>query len=370
VTQERPPSPQPSPARGEGADRGDTPTIHEGLGPSRTGPFAGNRPRRIDRRPFVLLAVLLLLLVVMVAGIALGAVRVPLGDVWAVLTGDRTGTQRFIIWNLRLPRVLLAAMVGMNLAVAGSVLQSVTRNPLADPQLLGLSAGGALLAVVALRIAPGAALGSLPPLTFLGSLAGALLVYLLAWRGGVSPLRLILAGVAVGALLTALTTGLLLASPLTVQVIMSWLSGAFYARSWPYVRTLAPYWAVGLTAAWLFARRLDVLALGDEPAASLGVRVQRLRAILTAIAALLTGSTVAVAGQIGFVGLIVPHAARMLVGTGHRYSLPVAALLGASLLVAADIIARTIAAPRELPVGIVTAVIGAPAFLYLLRRRI
>jgi iron complex transport system permease protein len=325
---------------------------------------------RLDRRPLILAAALLLLLVVMLAGIMFGSVRVPPGDVWAVLTGDRTGTGRFIVWNLRLPRVLLAALVGMNLAVAGAILQSITRNPLADPHLLGLSAGGAFLAVLLLRIAPGAALANLPLIAFLGALAGALIVYLLAWRGGVSPTRFILAGVAVGALFGAFTTGILLTSSLTIQAIMSWLAGGFYARSWPHVQTLLPYSLVGLAGALLVARRLDVLALGDEPAEVLGIRVQRLRALLTGLAALLTGSAVAVAGLIGFVGLIVPHAARMLVGSGNRYVLPLAALLGATLLVGSDVVARTIAAPRELPVGIVTAVLGAPAFLYLLRRRL
>lgn len=305
----------------------------------------------------------------MVLGIALGSVRVPLADVIASLLGEHTGARRSIVWNLRLPRVLLAALVGVNLAVAGSILQSLTRNPLADPHLLGLSAGGALLVVLGLRLTPTLALTNLPLLAFVGSLAGAAIVYLLAWQGGVSPARLILAGVAVGALFGAFTTGLLLTSTLTIQAIMSWLAGGLYARSWPHVRILAPYAAGGILAALLLARRLDVLALGDEPAAVLGLRVQRMRAILTGLAALLTGSAVAVAGLIGFVGLVVPHVARMLVGSGHRYALPLAALLGAALLVGADIIARTIAAPRELPVGIVTAAIGAPGFVYLLRRR-
>ena len=330
---------------------------------------AVRRAGRFDRRLLVLLGGVALLLVVMLAGVALGSVRVPLADIWAVLLGEHTGARRYIVWNLRLPRVLLAALVGMNLAIAGGILQSVTRNPLADPHLLGLSAGGALAAVLALRIAPGTAIGNLPPLAFAGAVAGAAIVYLLAWRGGVSPTRLILAGVAIGSLFAAFTTGLLLSSSLTVQAIMSWLAGGLYARSWPHVHILAPYWAAGTVLALLLARQLDVLALGDEPAAALGVRVQRLRAALTALAALLTGSAVAVAGLIGFVGLVVPHVARMLVGAGHRYTLPLAALLGGALLVASDLVARTIADPRELPVGIVTAAVGAPFFIYLLRRR-
>ena len=305
----------------------------------------------------------------MVAGIALGSVRIPLPDVWAGVRGEGTGATTFIVRNLRLPRVLLATLVGMNLALAGAILQSVTRNPLADPHLLGLSAGGALAAVLAFHYAPGAGVGTLAPIAFAGSLAGAAAVYLLAWRGGVSPTRLILAGVAIGAIFASFTTGLLLSSSLTTQAIMAWLAGGFYGRSWPHVRVLLPYWAIGLAGVMLLARRLDVLALGDEPASVLGVRVQRLRALLTGLAAFLTGSAVAAAGLIGFVGLVVPHAARLLVGSSHRYLLPMAAILGGALLVGSDIVARTVAAPRELPVGIVTAVIGAPAFLYLLRRR-
>lgn len=331
---------------------------------------AGGRRRQRDRRPLLLLIAAAILVMVMVAGVSLGSVRVSLADIWPALLGDHTGSGRFIVWNLRLPRVLLAVLVGMNLAVAGAILQSVTRNPLADPHLLGLSAGGALAAVLALHLAPAMAVGNLPPLAFGGSLLGAAIVYTLAWRGGVSPTRLILAGVAIGALFTAFTTGLLLSSSLTIQAIMSWLAGGLYARSWQYVRILAPYWAGGMVAAMLLARQLDVLALGDEPASVLGLRVQRLRALLTGLAALLTGSAVAVAGLIGFVGLVVPLVARMLVGSGNRYVLPMSALLGGSLLVASDLIARTVASPRELPVGIVTAAIGAPFFIYLLRSRV
>lgn len=323
-----------------------------------------------DRRPWLLLGALLLLGAVMIAGIALGAVRIPVSDVIASLAGDHEGARRSIVWNLRLPRVLIAALVGMNLAIAGTLLQSVTRNPLADPHLLGLSAGGALLAVLLLKIDPAASAGRIPPVAFAGSLAGAAVVYLLAWRGGVSPNRLLLAGVAVGAIFSALATGILLTSTLTAQALMSWLAGGFYARTWPHFDVLWPYWAAGSAVAMLLARQLDVLALGDEPASVLGIRVQRVRLLLTALAALLTGSAVAVAGLIGFVGLVIPHLARMLVGAGHRYLLPMAAILGAALLVGSDIIARMIAAPRELPVGIVTAVLGAPVFIYLLRRRV
>lgn len=324
----------------------------------------------IDKRPFALAATALLLAATVVAGVAWGAVRLPPGEVVTrLLEHDRTGSG-YIVWNLRLPRVLLAVLVGVNLGLAGALLQSLTRNPLAEPHLLGISAGAGLAAVLALKLAPGIPFTRLPVLAFGGALLGAALVYGLAWRGGVSPLRLVLAGVAVGALLTAFTTGLLLTSQITLQTTMSWLAGGLSARTWPHLRSLLPYSVVGAVLALGLARSLDVLALGDEPAAGLGLRVERMRALFVGVAALLTGSAVAVAGLIGFVGLIVPHVARLLVGPRHAYLLPVSALLGGALLVAADAVARTIAAPRELPIGIVTAVAGAPFFLYLLRRAV
>jgi iron complex transport system permease protein len=321
-----------------------------------------------DRRPLALLGAALLLAATVLVGVAYGSVRVPLGEVVTkLIEHDRTGSG-YIVWNLRLPRVLLAVLVGMNLGLAGALLQSLTRNPLAEPNLLGISAGGGLAAVLALKLSPGIDFTRLPLLAFAGSLLGAGLVYGLAWRGGVSPLRLVLAGVAVGALLSAFTTGILLTSQITLQTTMSWLAGGLSARSWAHLNIIRWYWLSGTVLALLMARRLDVLALGDEPATGLGLRVQWIRALATGIAALLTGSAVAVAGLIGFVGLIVPHLARMLVGPRHSYLLPVSALLGGVLLVASDAVARTIAAPRELPIGIVTAVAGAPFFLYLLRR--
>jgi iron complex transport system permease protein len=319
----------------------------------------------------VLLGVALLLGVTLVAGVTFGNVRVPVSQVWeALIEGKHTGGGRYIVWNLRLPRVLLAVLVGMNLGLAGALLQSLTRNPLAEPHLLGISAGGGLAAVLALKLAPGIDFNRLPMIAFGGALLGAALVYGLAWRGGVAPLRLVLAGVAVGALLTAFTTGLLLTSQITLQTTMSWLAGGLAARTWPHLAIIVWYWAAGTSITLLLARWLDILALGDEPATGLGLRVQAVRALFVGLAALLTGSAVAVAGMIGFVGLIVPHVARILVGPRHSYLLPVSALLGGTLLVAADAVARTIAAPRELPIGIVTAVAGAPFFLYLLRRAV
>ena len=322
---------------------------------------------KLDRRPLILLLGLLLLVGAGLVGAMAGAVRTPFADVWAALTGTRSG-RAALIWNLRIPRVLLAATVGANLALAGALLQSLTRNALAEPHLLGISAGGGLAAVLALKLNPATPFSQLPPVSFAGALLAAFLVYGLAWKQGVAPLRLVLAGVATGALLTALTTGILLTSQITLQTTMLWLSGGLSARTWSHLQALLPFTIGGLLVTVLLARALDVLALGDEPAAALGLPVQLVRGVVLAVVALLTGSSVAVAGLIGFVGLIVPHIARLLVGPRHAYLLPVSAILGGVLLVCADAIARTVAAPRELPIGIVTAVMGAPFFLWMLRR--
>ncbi len=324
---------------------------------------------RVDRRPFVLAGVVGLLALTIVVGASIGSLRIPISDVWAAITGERTGLAR-VVWNLRLPRVLLAVLVGANLGVAGALLQSVTRNPLAEPNLLGISAGAGLAAVLALRLDPGFGFTRLPIVAVAGALAAAALVYGLAWRGGASPMRLVLAGVAVGALLASFTTFILLTSQITVQTTMTWLSGGLSARTWTHLHALEPYSAVGLLGALLLARKLDVLALGDDPATGLGLPVQWLRAAAIVVVALLTGSAVAVAGMIGFVGLIVPHLARYLIGPRHGWNLPVSGMLGAILVVGADAVARTAASPRELPIGIVTAVAGAPFFLWLLRRAV
>ncbi len=305
-----------------------------------------------------------------VLGVAVGATNISLGDVIAGLL-NRTDIQtRTIVWDIRLPRVLVAAMVGLCLGMAGGLLQSVTRNPLGDPHILGLSAGGGLASVITLRLAADFPRAALPPVAFAGCLAGALRVYGVAWRGGVSPVRLALAGVAVASLFTAGTTAVLITSTLMTQGALDWLAGSLFVKQWSDVRILAPYALLGSLGALLMANSLNILALGDETARSLGLSVERTRLGATALAAVLTAGAVSVAGIIGFVGLVMPHLARLLTRSDdQRFILPLSGLFGAALVVYADIVARMVDRPLEFPIGIVTAAMGVPFFLWLIRSR-
>ncbi|HLB29425.1 MAG TPA: iron ABC transporter permease [Dehalococcoidia bacterium] len=324
----------------------------------------------VDRRWTVLALGVGLVAASVVVGLGLGAVNLSPSQVWRGLLGETDSSAHQIVWNLRLPRVILAAMVGANLALAGGILQGITRNPLTDPHLLGFSAGAGLAAVAGLLLMPSFALEQRSLLAVAGALVAGLIIYLASWRGGVAAYRFTLTGVAVAAFLTAFTSAMLVTSSLTVPAVMAWLLGGLYGRGWPHVDMLWPYWLGGSAAALLLARQVNVMSLDEEVAIGLGVRIVWLRLLLTALVALLAGSAVSVAGLIGFVGLIIPHMARFLVGADYRYVLPTAGLLGAALLVLADTVARTLLAPEELPVGILTAALGAPYFIYLLRRRL
>ena len=270
--------------------------------------------------------------------------------------------------QIRLPRVLVGAMVGASLAMSGAILQGVTRNPLADPHIVGISSGAGLVAVACVVFVP-VPLAFVQPLACAGGLTAGGIAYIMAWRGGVSPGRLALAGIAVTSMLTAVTSAILVSSAFSAQVGLRWLIGGLLGRNWQDVRLLLPYFVAGTIVTMLMARQLNVIALGDELATSLGQRVERTRLILFATAALLASSAVSVAGLIGFVGLIVPHLVRLVIGNDYRLLLPTSALFGAVLIVLGDTVARTILDPRELPVGVLTAILGGPVFIMLVRRR-
>ncbi|MPY67612.1 iron ABC transporter permease [Deinococcus sp. SDU3-2] len=309
------------------------------------------------------------LLAALVLAVTRGSVPVSPAQIVEVLRGGGDDLARTVILDLRLPRALLAAVVGGNLAVAGVLLQSALRNPLGDPHLVGVSAGAGLGAVLAFSFFAGS-FAALPLSAFAGALLSAVIVYGLAYREGAQPLRLILAGVALTSLLGAATNALLSVSSAPLPVVMSWLMGGFSGRSWGELEALLPWSVVGLIAALVASRAMNVLALGDELAHGLGLRVERLRLGLLALGAMLAGASVAASGVIGFVGLVVPHVARLTVGAAHERVVPLSWLLGAALLVVADTAARLLLDPTELPVGIFTAALGAPYFLHLLRRRV
>ncbi|PWK75545.1 iron ABC transporter permease [Aminobacter sp. AP02] len=294
----------------------------------------------------------------------------------------RTGDDAGILWDIRLPRVVIGIIVGIHLAVSGHLLQAATRNPLTDPNVLGIS-GGAMLAVMVFLLVTvywgqtdGSKLTSYPvaPLPFvalIGGLVAATLTYLVAWRAGATPLRLVLAGISIGITFQALGLGIFAAWGSTrMETVLLWLSGSLYARGWEHALHLLPWTVAGLLALPVMVAKLDLLSIGDDAAATLGVNVGAIRFAAIALATVLASSAVAIVGPLGFVGLITPHAARRLVGTSLARSLPISALLGALLVTLGDLVGRVITPPAEIPVGAVTALIGVPIFLVLLGRRV
>jgi iron complex transport system permease protein len=324
-----------------------------------------------QRNVLLILAVLSagLALAVLVA-LALGGVRLPWGEVWAGLRGAPGHSEAsVIVREIRLPRILLAALVGAALAVAGTVLQALLRNPLADPYVLGISSGAALGAIVALWVGGRVAAAS-PAVAFGGALVTMMWVYLLGRRAGrLASYTLVLAGVVTASFLSAIILFVLtLLSARDVRGVAFWLMGDLSLVTGSQLQVLFPAIILAIAGLYIYSKDLNVLLLGGEEAAHLGVNVRRVETAVYILASLLTGLAVSVSGAIGYLGLLVPHLGRMSVGSDHRALLPTAALGGAIVLVLSDMVARTVIAPAELPVGAVTAVAGAPVFIYLLRR--
>ncbi|MEU4344041.1 iron ABC transporter permease [Nocardia sp. NPDC023852] len=320
------------------------------------------------------------LALVLLVATGLGPVSVPPLTVARIIghhtigmpaTAEWTAAQDSIVWLIRVPRVLLGALAGAALAVAGAVLQTLVRNVLADPHILGVTSGASTGAAVSLLFGVSIASGALAASAFAGAVVATALLFAIArLNGQMTSLRLLLGGVTIGYLFSAATSFLIFASDDQegARTVLFWLLGSLGSAAWPSVGTTTAVTAAAITALVLLATRLDMLAAGDDTARALGLSPARLRMIVLGIVALAVGGVVAVAGAIGFVGLIVPHVARLCVGARHRRLLPVSALLGALFLVLADVVARLAFAPRELPLGIVTAVVGAPLLLMLVRR--
>jgi len=333
---------------------------------------------------FFLAATMILLVAVMLVGVMVGSVPIPFSEVMrAVARGlarptsisSETGLDPTvtIVWLLRLPRVAMAALVGAALGVAGAQMQGLFHNPLASPDIIGVSGGGGLGGVIAL--ATGLATRSIfyvPILSFGGALAALVVVYAIATRRGrTATATLLLGGVALNALVGAITSFLITVTWVRYEVsqqIVFWLMGGLANRTWAHVWMGVPGILIGLVVSLAYTRDLDLLASGEEVASSLGVDVELAKRAILIDAALLTGTAVALSGAIGFVGLVIPHAVRLIIGPAHRRLLPASALSGAAFLVCADILARTLDRPEEIQVGIITAFFGAPFFLYLLVR--
>jgi iron complex transport system permease protein len=307
-----------------------------------------------------------LLAAMIVTGMAFGDQFKSFATLWDVIRGRADALDTDFVTNQRLPRILVSGMVGAALSVSGLMIQGVVRNPLASPEIVGVAPGAGVGAVAVLIAFPDLSLAWLPLAAAAGGVLAFAVVYAASWANGVSPIRLALVGVGVSAVCGSIITMLVVTSGFTMVTALSWLSGSTYARDWGNVVQLLPWLVILFPLAWLCSRWLDVMALGEDLPRSLGMSLERARLAVLAIAVGLAASAVAICGTIGFVGLIGPHATRMLISGRHRWQIPYAAVLGAMLVIAADMLGRSVIPDREVPTGLVTALIGTPYFLWLL----
>ena len=308
------------------------------------------------------------LVAVFVLSIAIGSSGYPLSEVLRGLWDTEAGKIRIIVFNLRLPRAVLAIMVGACLSAAGAILQAVMRNPLADPGTIGVSAGAGAAAITILLLFPSLTY-SVPLFAFGGAALACVLIYLLAWKDGVDPVRIILSGVAVNSVLGGYNSFLQLQNSDNLNGVLSFMNGSFSGGNWTQGRVMAVYAVIGLVLACFCIRNANALQLGDEMAKNLGIRVNASRIVLSGVSAFLAAATVSEVGMIGFVGLVAPHIARMLVGSDYKVLLPTSILTGSVMVLLADTVGRTIWPGTEIPVGVMMSVFGGPFFLYMLRKR-
>jgi iron complex transport system permease protein len=334
----------------------------------------------------IIVALLMLFLILTIAfAVTVGPMQIPPIEVYKIIIknipfiGDlvrveSSSSAEVVVFQVRLSRVLAAALVGIALAVAGVVLQALFRNPMADPYLLGISAGASLGASLAIAFGIGFSffglLFSVPIMAFVFAIGTVILVYSVARRGqGVEMLTLLLVGIAVNSFLLAIMAIVRIVSGDAIHAIMAWILGSLVTSNWSYVEIILPFVVIGVALIYVFAKDLNIILLGEEQAHHLGVDTERLKRIMLASATLITAAAVSISGIIGFVGLIIPHIARILVGPDHRILIPSSALAGAIVLILCDTMARTVVRPVELPVGIFTSLLGCPFFIYLIRKR-
>ncbi len=328
-------------------------------------------PRGRSRRHVALAcAGVLALAVIGLLTMMFGAVNLSAGEALKGLTAGSDSLSGLVVGQIRLPRFLDAVLVGGSLGVAGALLQGVTRNPLGDPTIFGLTGAAGLATAVSISINPQIPQWGIALAAMIGGLGGAGILFVIAYRGAVSPVRLALAGVALSALFGAIIVGLIASVRTFIQTTLGFLAGGLYGSDWSDLRSILPYAIPALAAAVALAGRLNVLSLGDEVATGLGVLADRTRLAILVVAGILTASAVAVAGLVGFVGLLSPHIARYVAGSDNRYLIPASALVGAIIVAGADLVAKLIIMPSEIPMGIITAAIGAPFLLYLVRFKV
>jgi len=320
----------------------------------------------------ILLALVIALGITIIAATAVGPVEIPFAVVISTIAGlgsTPSPVERTIVLDIRLPRIILGILVGAALGVAGTAMQGLFKNPMADPYIIGISSGAALGASIAI-VTFSSSFYALLLMAFVMATLTVFIVYSIASIGGKVPVAtLLLAGIAVGTFMSALTSFIMYTSGENLHGIVFWLMGGLWGRSWIHVFIILPWVILGSAVIFIFARDLNAMLLGEESAQHLGIEVETVKKILIVSASLITAVAVAVSGIIGFVGLIIPHIMRLLVGSDHRILIPSSALVGGIFLVWADTISRTVISPTEIPVGIITALFGAPFFVYLLRRK-
>lgn len=316
----------------------------------------------------IILISLILLGFLIVVTIGIGSVNIPINEIIQTFLGHGNEITESIIMDMRLPRIIIAVFVGASLSISGALLQSVMKNPLADPGITGVSSGASLAAIVVMLYLPHLH-GSLPFIAFLGAIVSCIMVFALSWDNGLNSMRIILAGVAVNAIFVGATSLLSILNSDKIQGILLWINGSIAYKGWKEVTYLVPYSIIGIILSLFCTKGANLLALGDDVATNLGVNVNRTRIFISLVAVFLAGISTSVVGIIGFIGLIVPHICRLILGYDYKYLIPMSAVLGSILLLIADTMARFIARPVELPVGVIMSMIGGPFFLFLLRRK-
>lgn len=324
----------------------------------------------INRKWFGIVIGLLLVITLMVASVVYGLTSITWATAWRAFTQFDGSNAHIIIIENRVPRALIGAAVGASLAVAGALMQAITRNPLASPSILGVNAGASFVIVIAVTFFSVSSLTTFSWLAFLGAAFASILVYVLGSLGreGLTPMKLTLAGAAMAAMFSSLTQGMLVLNEKALEDVLFWLAGSIEGRSLAMLYSVLPYIGIGLVGALLISAKINTLVIGEDVAKGLGQRTLLVKAGAALFIVFLAGGSVAVAGPIGFIGIVVPHVARFFTGPDYRWVIPYSAILGAILLLSADIAARYVIMPLEAPVGVLTAVIGTPFFIYIARR--
>ncbi|GAA0100608.1 iron ABC transporter permease [Paraclostridium bifermentans] len=323
---------------------------------------------KINKRCLTIGLSLVLLLILLILLTTVGSVNLSFTEIINALINNDNKMVTTIVYKMRLPRNILAALVGANLAVSGVLLQSVMKNPLADPGITGVSSGASVAAIFILLLLPQYT-GILPIAAFIGGAIACILVFLMAYKNGLKPGRIVLAGVAINTILGGVISYLSTMYSDRIQSAMLWLNGSLATKTWADVEMLFVYSIVGLVVSLFLTRSANVLQLGDDAATNLGFNVNLTRLLISGVAVFLAATSTAVVGIISFVGLIVPHIARMIMGSDHKFTIPFSMILGSIVLLVADTLGRTIGGAVEIPVGVIMSIVGGPFFLYLLRKR-